>query len=189
MSDRREAIARSVEAGRELVAPCPGVVVRAPERGALVRAGHPFAALEVLGRVVELVAPAGAGGVVGEAARPGEAVGHGSRLATLGAAELAGAVAPEAKATASGAALALRATSSGRFYRRAAPGQPAFVEDGATVQSGQTVGLLEVMKTFSRIHYGGDSLPASARVVRVVPADGADVEVGDVLLELELELG
>jgi acetyl-CoA carboxylase biotin carboxyl carrier protein len=45
--------------------------------------------------------------------------------------------------------------------------------------------LLEVMKTFNRIAYGGPGLPARATIRRVVPADGDDVEAGSPLLVVE----
>jgi acetyl-CoA carboxylase biotin carboxyl carrier protein len=174
----------------ELCAPCPGVVRRVAAAGARVTAGERFAELEILGRRVALVAPEAPtpiDGVIDELlAAPGVAVSAGDVLAVLG--ELggrAGARATTTTAAASASAgLVLRAPSSGRFYRRAAPDKPPLVEDGAEVASGQAIGLLEVMKTFSRIHYGGPGLPDRAFVVRVVPADGADVEAGDVLLEL-----
>jgi acetyl-CoA carboxylase biotin carboxyl carrier protein len=44
--------------------------------------------------------------------------------------------------------------------------------------------LLEVMKTFHRVTYGGPGLPDTARVVRVLIADGDDVNAGDPLLAL-----
>ena len=91
----------------------------------------------------------------------------------------------EAAAGQAFAGLALRAPSSGRFYARPSPGEPAFVKPGDVVSAGQTVALLEVMKTFNRIAYGGGGLPDRARVTRVVPADESDVLENDVLLELE----
>jgi len=91
----------------------------------------------------------------------------------------------EAEAGPPSAGLIFRAPSSGRFYRRAAPDKPAFVEDGQRIEEGTTVCLLEVMKTFHRIGYGGTGLPHAARIVRVLPPDGADIEVGDPILELE----
>lgn len=36
----------------------------------------------------------------------------------------------------------------GVFYRRPAPEQPFFVEEGGSVKAGDTIGLIEVMKTF-----------------------------------------
>ena len=50
---------------------------------------------------------------------------------------------------------------------------------------GRTVALLEVMKTFNRIAYGGEGLPARAKVLAVVPTDESDVDEGDVLLLVE----
>jgi biotin carboxyl carrier protein len=41
------------------------------------------------------------------------------------------------------------------------------------------------MKTFHRVTYGGAGLPDTARVRRVLVADGADVNAGDPLLALE----
>jgi acetyl-CoA carboxylase biotin carboxyl carrier protein len=78
-----------------------------------------------------------------------------------------------------------RSPSSGRFYLRPAPDKPLFVEVGAAIVRGQTIGLLEVMKTFNRIVFGGDGMPDQATVRRVIPADGADVSAGDALLELD----
>jgi len=36
----------------------------------------------------------------------------------------------------------------GTFYRKPAPDQPPSIEDGASINEGDTIGLLEVMKTF-----------------------------------------
>jgi acetyl-CoA carboxylase biotin carboxyl carrier protein len=82
--------------------------------------------------------------------------------------------------------LTFRSPSSGRFYARPAPDRDPFVKPGDIVKRGAAVAMLEVMKTFNRIQLAGDDLPDALRVVRVLPADGDDVEAGDVLLELEL---
>lgn len=87
---------------------------------------------------------------------------------------------------ASSGGLVLRAAQSGRFYQRSAPGEPAFVVAGATIEDGQPIGLIEVMKTFTHVVYrASGGLPARAKVLRVAAADGAEVRVGDTLLELE----
>ncbi len=39
----------------------------------------------------------------------------------------------------------------GTFYRKPAPGEPAFKSEGDTVAAGDTIGLIEVMKTFTPI--------------------------------------
>ena len=49
----------------------------------------------------------------------------------------------------------------------------------------QAVGLIEVMKTFSRLHYGGEGLPTRARVRVIVVKDEEDVAAGDTLFELD----
>jgi acetyl-CoA carboxylase biotin carboxyl carrier protein len=50
------------------------------------------------------------------------------------------------------------------------------------VAAGQTVCLLEVMKTFHRVTYGGAGLPDRAKVIAIAIADDADVNPGDVIL-------
>jgi acetyl-CoA carboxylase biotin carboxyl carrier protein len=74
---------------------------------------------------------------------------------------------------------------SGRFYSRPSPTEPPFIASGDTVQQGQTVGLLEVMKTFNRLVYQGDTLPKQATVESIVPNEGDDVVRGDVILALQ----
>ena len=65
----------------------------------------------------------------------------------------------------------------------------AFHDQRTAIQNADTIRqhlcLLEIMKTFHRISYGGPGLPKRAKIVAVGPADGADVEVGDTLFELE----
>ena len=39
----------------------------------------------------------------------------------------------------------------GTFYSARAPGEPPFVEVGASVQQGDTLGLMEVMKLFNSL--------------------------------------
>ena len=81
-------------------------------------------------------------------------------------------------------ALSFVAPMSGRFYSRPSPTEAPFVAVGDTVQQGQTVGLLEVMKTFNRLVYQGDALPEQATIERVVPNEGDDVVRGDAILAL-----
>jgi biotin carboxyl carrier protein len=90
-----------------------------------------------------------------------------------------------ARAAATSGSIAIRAPSSGRFWARPSPDKPAFVSAGDVVTTGQTVCLLEVMKTFHRVTYSGEGLPPKARVLAVRPSDGDDLAAGDVLIELE----
>jgi acetyl-CoA carboxylase biotin carboxyl carrier protein len=45
----------------------------------------------------------------------------------------------------------IQAPIPGTFYRSSAPGQPPFKSDGDAVAIGDTVGLIEVMKTFTPV--------------------------------------
>jgi len=177
-------------AGDELRAPAVGMWRGMPPAGLFVTAGTPIGTLEVLGMFYRLVAPTGAHGMVAEVPRGAARVpvGYGERLVTLDA-DVSGAAVARTEAAAEQAAsatgLALRASTSGRFYRRSGPGKDPFVSDGDEIGTGQTVCLLEVMKTFNRIVYGGDGLPERARIVAIVPEDGADLDAGDVILDLE----
>jgi acetyl-CoA carboxylase biotin carboxyl carrier protein len=58
------------------------------------------------------------------------------------------------------------------------------VSVGDEIACGQVVCLLEVMKTFNRIEYGGHGLPGRARVLAVLPSDGDDLEAGQPVLSL-----
>jgi biotin carboxyl carrier protein len=88
-------------------------------------------------------------------------------------------------ATASVEGLVFRAPLAGRVYFRPAPDKPNFVSAGDTIARGTTVCLLEVMKSFNRIAYGGEGLPERARVVRLLIEDGTDVDPGAPILQLE----
>jgi acetyl-CoA carboxylase biotin carboxyl carrier protein len=180
----------------ELRAPMPGLFAPAVAQGELVTAGGVIGELIVLGRSTALLAPHAAAGVptatglVVQAGGTGvRAVGYGDVLVALDPSlQLGGAaLSPSEPALAASpvAGLVFRAPTSGRFYGRSSPDKPAFVEPGSQLTAGATVCLLEVMKTFHRVTYGGPGLPAAARVTRVLVADGADVNAGDPLLALE----
>ena len=72
----------------------------------------------------------------------------------------------------------------GMFYRRPGPDAPHYVEEGQVVEQGTTLGLVEVMKCFSAIAYGGDDRPPRAEVVDVRAEDGAEVQVDQILFVL-----
>lgn len=164
--------------------------------GHLVDAGDELGTLEVLGARVRVVAPRARGlvvGPIGADGRPALAprgVGYGDVLVVLDPA-LAGAagLAADDGAGASGAAgaggLVLPAPSSGRYYGRPGPGKPPFVAVGDVIEEGHTVCLLEVMKTFNRVVYGGANLPPRARVTAILVAEDSDVEPGTALLRIE----
>jgi len=183
-----EALAKQDGEQWVLRSPAPGWFFPALETTLIVR-GASIGELEVLGRRTRLVAP-DVGGLVNSPAalRVARRVGYGDPLVTLTtAAELPGAHATGASddPQTAAAGLVFRAPTSGRFYSRATPEKPPFVAVGDTLTIGSTICLLEVMKTFNRVHYGGSNLPETARVREILIADGADVTAGDALLALD----
>lgn len=184
-----------------LCAPAVGLWRGMPPVGALVEAGHSLGELEILGFLHHVRVPAGVRGVVVEvhgqdgraaARRP---LGHGDTMVVLAppahgvmAADAGMPAKEQAGAASAAGTLVFRAPTSGRYYGKAGPGKPPFVKVGDEIAVGATVCLLEVMKTFNRVTYGGAGLPERARVAAIVPRDEDDLAAGDVILELA-ELG
>lgn len=187
-----EALAATRDDGMiEVRAPAVGWWRSPPPKGVVVQPGTAVGELEVLGVRHRLVAPATARGMIvelPEGPRRGRIpAGYAEALMVLDP-EAAGVVMEEGAAEAERAGeggLVFRAPSSGRFYSRPSPDKPAFVEVGDEIEVGHTVCLLEVMKTFNRVQYGGSGLPDRARVLRVVPDNESDLDSGDPILELE----
>jgi acetyl-CoA carboxylase biotin carboxyl carrier protein len=178
----------AVVSGDELRAPAPGYFRILVAADHLVAPGDIIGELEVLGRITRITAPR-VRGLVKLPAGPALArrpVAYGDVLVHLSADVALGAIdGTTANASTAAHGLVFRAPTSGRFYGRPSPDKPAFVTAGAELSSGATVCLLEVMKTFHRVTYGGADVPPRARVREVLVADGADVNQGDPLLALE----
>lgn len=174
--------------GDSIVLRSPGVgwFSQALPKGQVLAPDARAGVLETLGNFSELVVPAGVLGRIASDApeRFNEPVEFGQVLYRLEAFEGSLDEVEAHQDTVDGG-LALRAPFAGRFWHRPSPSDPAFVEAGDEVALGRTVGLLEVMKTFSHVHYEGTGLPERARVVRVVPGDGDEVAAGDPLLLVE----
>jgi acetyl-CoA carboxylase biotin carboxyl carrier protein len=182
-----EARIEVVEGGVAVYAPQPGFWRGAPPKGALIRPGMRLGELEVLGELLSLRAPDGAFGVVGGlpegrwlARRPVDAR---TRLMVLDPEGVSGAEAAELASSRRGGSEGpvFRSPLGGRYYAQPSPGADPFVKAGDELRGGETIALIEVMKTFNRVQYAGEP----ARVKAVVPKDGDDLENGDVILELE----
>ena len=68
----------------------------------------------------------------------------------------------------------------GVAYLSAEPGTPPFVTPGQSVAAGQTLLLIEAMKTFNQI-----KAPRAGVVTRILVTSGQPVEYGEALLVLE----
>ena len=176
------------DAAHVLRAPGVGIFTPAVAEGELVSAGQPVGTIGVLGVLRELTVPAGVAGRITKRVGGGRSrvpVQYGDVLLTISTASMGEVGAPSTVAsTDTQGGLSFVAPMSGRFYSRPSPTEPPFVAAGDTVQHGQTIGLLEVMKTFNRLVYQGDALPERAAVEAIVPTDGDDVVQGDVILAL-----
>jgi biotin carboxyl carrier protein len=195
--ERLDLVIERADGSLRLLSPGVGYFTSARDQGNLVGAGAAAGVLLVLGRAYDLVFPADVEGRVANPPPPRarEPVGWGDVLYEIEPVAVTGGTGrsaardsppggPAPRAGESGAWV-VRSPQSGRLYLRPAPGEAPFVEVGSTVEEGQPIGLIEVMKTFAHVRYAGAGLPARARVVRLLVADGAEVGAGDPLIEVE----
>ncbi|MCU0728059.1 MAG: hypothetical protein MUE73_20105 [Planctomycetes bacterium] len=195
MMDERRALSRAgEEAGvRVLLAPTVGRYLDAPPPGTYLAPGARAGLFRVLRKTARLVVPPDCSGIVREVLVTGRApaVEYRQPLLLIGrSADLAD-LAPEAAVVEAGGpeegvpegAVAVRSPTDGIFYRRPSPEDPAYVEEGALVEPGKVLGLVEVMKCFNQIVWRGDA--ARAKVTRILCRDSGEVRLGQVLFVLE----
>ena len=75
---------------------------------------------------------------------------------------------------------AISAPMVGTAYLSPAPGSRPFVEVGAIVKEGQTILIIEAMKTMNQI-----PSPRAGKVTEILVEDGAPVEYGEALIVIE----
>lgn len=170
-----------------VLSPAVGWWSASPQNGEILLPGGRVGRLKRLNRFVELRLPAGhAGRVEGVPRARVVAVGYRDALFRLVATESGGArVSHEPESDTAGLPAGQRAVvapTDGVFYRRPDPASPPWVEVGDRLRVGQPIGLVEVMKTFNQIVYGGPGLPDEAEVVEIRRGDGEEVAAGEVLL-------
>ncbi|WP_374583833.1 acetyl-CoA carboxylase biotin carboxyl carrier protein [Pseudoduganella sp.] len=90
------------------------------------------------------------------------------------AAPAAAAAAPAAAAEPTGHVV--KSPMVGTFYRASAPGNPAFVEVGATVKEGDTLCIIEAMKLLNEI-----DADKSGTITQILVENGQPVEFGQPL--------
>ena len=174
---RREASGDAV-----LCAPKVGIVAGAPAAGTLVGPGSPAGTLTQLASRYDLRVPEGVAGSVAAGPRRDRSypVGYGEEILRVVSASVQVATSVSGASQTEGHHVV--APTDGVFYSASGPGSPPFAPKGARLAAGQTIGLIEVMKTFNPIPYGGGALPESAEVVEVLVGDGEEVRAGQTLL-------
>ena len=187
-----EVLLRALVQDGRILAPAVGLWGNHPPAGALLGPGAVVGTLTQGNRRRVLVLPAATSGrLVSSLPRDRVVpVAYGAllfELAPLTSEELHPAEAADRSRHPAGSDLpagtrAVVAPTDGVFYRRSGPGTPAFVEVGQTVRAGQALGLVEVMKTFNQVLYGGPDLPDTAIVVEIRAGDGEEIRAGQVLL-------
>ncbi|WP_119269102.1 acetyl-CoA carboxylase biotin carboxyl carrier protein [Taklimakanibacter deserti] len=75
---------------------------------------------------------------------------------------------------------AVKSPMVGTVYRAAQPGAPNFVEVGAEVKAGQTLLIIEAMKTMNQI-----PAPRAGKVTQIYVQNGSPVEYGEALVLIE----
>ena len=68
----------------------------------------------------------------------------------------------------------------GTFYRKSAPDQPAYKNDGDQLTAGDVIGLVEVMKSFHEV-----KAEVTGKIVRFITGNEEPVMAGQLLAEVE----
>ncbi len=67
----------------------------------------------------------------------------------------------------------------GIFYRKLAPDKPPYKKEGDSVDAGEVIGLIEVMKTFNEVKADTDG-----KIVRFLAENEEEIMAGQPLVEL-----
>jgi biotin carboxyl carrier protein len=179
-------VGSDADLGTIVRAPLVGLWSAPPRNGAVVEPGSAVGTVTQLGRRFVLVIPEGVSGRVAMTGRPQDAVPleYGQTLfrVTPFAGRDADSVPENAEASRTRSdVIEVGSPTDGVFYRSSALAAKPYVKVGDRVTTGQAVGLIEVMKTFNPIAYGGAGLPEEAEIVEVLAADGQEVRAGQAL--------
>lgn len=182
--------AKDTPEGTIVRAPMVGLWSAPPQNGAFVEPGSAVGTLVQLTRRFVLVVPDGVSGRVAIEGRSRDAVPveYGQalfRITPCASGEAGPVQGNAAAAAAASGVLKVASPTDGVFYRSPALDAKPYVDVGDRVKTGQPVGLIEVMKTFNPIAYGGPGLPDEAEVVEVLAADGQEVRAGQALVAVK----
>lgn len=158
------------------------------KEGDVIQGGAVLGVLRVLNSRFTLVAPQGASGLVSSVA-PRGGVGYHTELLAFRTGTLTD-EAGEGKPDVSGGSetaegLVVKAPIDGIFYCRPTPDDPPFASVGDNLESGQILGLIEVMKTFNPVKFEGAGLPDRAVLKIVSVTDHQEVAANQTLFVVE----
>jgi biotin carboxyl carrier protein len=173
--------------------PAVATYLNAPNVGEILVTGASAGRLTVLGRSQELVLPYPISGRVAERMLHNrrDPVDYGQPLLRLVPVETKELETDEAGGASTALddlpqdCFAVRSPTHGMFYRRPSPDAPYYVEEGQIVEEGVTLALVEVMKCFSAITYGGEGIPPRAEIVEVRAEDASEVQSSQILFVLK----
>jgi acetyl-CoA carboxylase biotin carboxyl carrier protein len=74
----------------------------------------------------------------------------------------------------------VRAPMSGIFYRKPAPDQPPYVEEGDTVKKKQILALLETMKVFQKV-----TSPTDGKIIKIVAENETPLRDDELMFVIE----
>lgn len=177
----------SDEGERELCSPRVGRFRARVQVGDTLGPGDILGVLQVLNSRYAVVAPAGVTGRVNSLTES-RAVEYCGALVVLGAhqASAGQSVSSHKEEDSRGAGgHEVCAPIDGIFYCRPSPDEPLFASPGDEVAAGQTLGLIEVMKTFNPVKLEGPSTPARGILRSVAVRDQQEVSAGQVLFVIE----
>ena len=98
----------------------------------------------------------------------------------IAAAPIVAAAAPADAAPAAPSGQQITSPMVGTFYRSPGPGEPAFIEEGAKVEVGQVLCILEAMKLFNEF-----KAETAGTIKRILVEDATAVEFGQPLFEID----
>lgn len=183
-----------------VTSPVVGMADGAPQVGVFLNPFDRIITVKILNQRYVLRLPRDVHGRVTEAFIPNAytPVAYGEPLARLDPRVLEGGLdAADGRAGSAGASgaaedaglITIKAPSDGIFYRRPSPDSPPYVEVGSVVSTGGMLGLVEIMKCFHQITYGGLGFPEKGEIVKILAEDASEVRFGQALFQIKSCLG
>jgi acetyl-CoA carboxylase biotin carboxyl carrier protein len=179
-----------------LVSPTVGMADGAPGMGVFLNPNDRVISMKILNERYELRLPRDVHGRVTQVFIPNSytPVAYGEAIARIDPRGLGAARGDPAGSSEAGSAahdaqeagvITVNAPSEGIFYRRPSPDSPAYVEVGSKVATGSMLALVEIMKCFHQITYGGPGFPDNGEVVKILVEDAAGVQFGQELFQIK----